>query len=275
MAKTYYELFIKPSANSELFSDLIFSLGYDAIEERDGFLILRSDEKTDELEFGLYEFAKKLSQTLGKKIQISIKKEIKNSIDWVKNYQNSVNPVEIDKFYIRADWHKDNPQKTNIIINPALAFGSGHHESTYGCVKMLEKYLKSTDKMLDVGSGSGILSIIGSNLGAIVDFCDTDEIAVKSSVENFEKNKISPNKYWIGSANKTDKKYDLVIANIIADIIFIISNDLKDRVKDEGFLILSGILEKDKERIKKHFLEFKFKETYKKNEWCSIVFKKG
>lgn len=275
MAKTYYELFIKPSENSELFSDLIFSLGYDAIEERDGFLILRSDEETKQLEFGLKEFAKKLSQILNKDVQVSIKKEVKDSVDWIKNYQDSVEPVEIDNFYIRANWHKENPQKTNIIINPALAFGSGHHESTYGCVKMLEKYLNSNDKMLDVGSGSGILSIIGTKLGARVDFCDTDEIAVASSVENFNINQAQTNEFWVGSANKTDKKYDLVIANIIADIIFIIANDLKSRLKEKSFLILSGILEKDEERIKKHFSEFEFIETYKKNEWCSIVFKKG
>ncbi len=274
MNKTYNEIYITPSDFYSYFVDFIFSLGYDAIEERDLSIIVRSEDDTSMLLFALEEYSKKLSLILNKTISLETKLEIKKNEDWIKNYRNSIKPISVGEFYIRPDWEKESAGKIDIVINPALAFGSGHHESTYGCILQLQKYLRKDDTLLDVGCGSGILSIVSAKLGAIVDICDTDELAVKSAKDNFELNNVSFFSSWTGSVNKTDKSYDIVVANIIADILVIISRDLTKSVKNGGVLILSGILEKYLDKVQAKFLQMKLIKKYKKNEWNTLVFKK-
>ncbi len=271
MDKTYNELLVTPSDNYSHFIDFIFSLGYDAIEEKDGSIILRSEESLYIVEFALREYSKKLSLALDKKITVKTAIKIKKNEDWVKKYQTSIQPIKVGKFYIRPDWEKGVDDKINIVINPALAFGSGHHESTYGCILQIEKYLKESDELLDVGCGSGILSIVGAKLGARVDICDTDELAVKSAKENFRLNSVNITNSWTGSVQNTDKRYDVVVANIIADILIMLADDLKKRVKVNGYLILSGILDKYIDRVEKKFSYMKIIEKYKKNEWFTLV----
>ena len=128
------------------------------------------------------------------------------------------------------------------MIDPALAFGSGHHQTTSNCLKFIPNLIKKDDNILDVGCGSGILSIAAAKLGANIDICDTDELSIQEAIKNAKLNNVIINNSWIGSANNSSKIYDLVIANIIADVLILISKDLKERVKQNGYLILSGIL---------------------------------
>jgi len=274
MNKTYNELCITPNHAYAHFVDFIFALGFDAIEEKGNSIIIRSEDELDLPIFALEEYSKKLSQSLKKDIHVETKKQIKKNEDWIKKYQDSIKPVCIGNFYIRPDWEKENESKNNIIINPALAFGSGHHESTYGCILQLQDYLKKGDTLLDVGCGSGILAIVAAKLGAVVDICDTDELAVKSAKENFEFNGVQCHDSWIGSVSDLDQEYDVVVANIIADILIMLSNDLKISVKKDGYLILSGILEKYIDKVEKKFSTMKLIKKYKKNEWFTLVFKR-
>ena len=101
--------------------------------------------------------------------------------------------------------------------------------------------LKKNDAVLDVGCGSGILSIACAKLEALVDICDTDEVALKSSSTNFALNNVAFGNSWVGSASMATKEYDVVLANIIADVLIMISKDLKNNLKQGGYLILSGI----------------------------------
>ena len=274
MHEIYNELCITPSSSYDQFIDFIFTLGFEAVEEKNNSIIVRSEDDLNLLSFALEEYAKKLSIAINKDIHVEIKQQSKKNEDWIEKYQKSIKPVSVGNFYIRPDWEEADNSKNNIVINPALAFGSGHHESTYGCILQLQNYLKKDDMLLDVGCGSGILAIVSAKLGAIVDICDTDEMAIKSAIDNFQLNSVQLCSSWVGSISKADKKYDVVVANIIADILIMLSKDLKNSVKKGGYLILSGILDKYINKVENKFSNMELIKKYKKNEWFTLVFKR-
>ncbi|WP_024954333.1 50S ribosomal protein L11 methyltransferase [Sulfurospirillum arcachonense] len=274
MKKTYYELQITPIGEYDRFADFILTLTNEAIEECDGVIIVRSEDDLDTIEFGVKVFAESLAASLNQDISVTTKLEEKPNIDWISSYQNSVQPIVVGKFYIHPSWIEPKKDKLNILIDPALSFGSGHHETTYGCLVMLQKYLQKNDKVLDVGCGSGILSIASSKLEAVVDLCDTDELAVKSAKENFKLNKERFHSSWLGSVQKSEAQYDVVIANIIADVLIMLASDLINTTKKEGILILSGILDKYIDRVEKRYSSLEVLEKYKKDEWYTLVLKR-
>jgi len=268
MNEYYFEFTVTPKNDLEIFSSFLLEVTNNALEEKNGSLIVRSSESLDDIEWA----TKQLSQ----KLQIPIKTKLlklKNE-DWISKYQNSIKPIEVGSFYIRPEWKKEKLNLTNIIINPALAFGSGHHESTSSCLLCIDKYVKFDFTLLDVGCGSGILAIAGEKKGAIVDICDTDEVSIKSSIDNFNLNNSKINKLWTGSANMSEMQYDVVLANIIADVIIMINKDLKLSVKRGGILILSGIINKYFDSIIQKFYDFEVIETIQKEEWHTLVLRK-
>ncbi len=265
MQEFYHELRITPASHLTLFSELLFEMTHNAIEERDGTLIIRDEAPLDDILWASEQFSKKVN------IPIQTTLEQKRNEDWISKYKNSINPIEIGSFYIRPDWIEKKENLIDIIINPALAFGSGHHETTSSCLKAIDKYLQKEDRLLDVGCGSGILSIAAEKKGAVVDICDTDDIAIESAKENFLLNDATINSAWVGSANQADKVYDIVLANIIADVILIINKDLKSAVKPHGILILSGIIEKYFSKVQEKFSDFHTLENIKKGEWHTLV----
>lgn len=274
MKETYNELQVTPFGEYDRFADFILTLTNEAIEECDGVIIVRSEEELDAIEFGVKVFAQSLAVTLNKKVSVETKLEVKENIDWISSYQKSVQPIEIGEFYIHPSWTTKKENKLNILIDPALAFGSGHHETTYGCLLMLQKYLQKDDKVFDVGCGSGILSIASAKLGANVDFCDTDELAVQSASDNFELNREKYNNSWTGSVQKREGVYDVVIANIIADVLIMLAPNLISATKKSGILILSGILDKYVQRVETRFNSMEILEKYKKDEWYTLVLKR-
>lgn len=268
MTEYYFELIIKPEKNYEIFVDLISSLTNEAIEELDGSIIARSEDDLGDIEYGVIEFAKAIDTKCD---TILSKKE---NIDWIKQYQESVKSIKIGKFFIRPSWEEEQESLIDIIIDPALSFGSGHHETTSSCIEAISKYVNKENSVLDVGTGSGILALASKKLGAKVDICDTDEVCIKDTKSNFELNNESFDNSWIGSANNAIKKYDVVIANIVADVLVFISNDLKKCLNEDGILIISGILDKHIDKVLRKFQDLEQVELIHKNEWVSVVFKK-
>ncbi len=274
MQQEYYELQITPNNKQDIFSDFIFECGIEAIEQKDDTLIVRSSEPLEELRWGVVEFAKKLSGLLKKDIRVKTEINKKRNEDWIEKYKNSVSAVEIGNFYIHPTWDKDKEGFINIIIDPALSFGSGHHETTSSCLELINKIVKKDDTFLDVGCGSGILSIAACKLGAKSDLCDSDEQSIQSAKNNFKLNNCNFKNIWVGSANKAEKQYDIVIANIVADVIIMISKDLKKCVKKGGYLILSGILDKYLDTVLQKFNDFEKVKIIKKSEWRTLQLKK-
>lgn len=267
MSKYYYELTIKPTNQYELFLDLVDSLTTDAIEEDELSIIVRSEDELEDLKFGIEEFSKAIN------IECKINYEKKENIDWVREYQKSVKAIEIGNFYIRPSWEEKKENKIDIIIDPALSFGSGHHETTSSCIEAIDEFVQEKQTVLDVGTGSGILAIAASKKGCIVDICDTDEVCVIDTKSNFELNKISFNDSWVGSTSKTTKQYDVVIANIVADVLVMIASDLKKRLNKDGLLIISGILDKHINRVLSKFNDLEQIKLIHKNEWVTVIFK--
>ncbi len=262
MEDKYIELTVKTKESLvDFLADFIMNFTNEAVEVSNEQIILRTSEDTTKLEEALKDF------------ECEVTKEEKENIDWIKAYQDSVQPIEAGEFYIHPSWHKEMPGKINILINPALAFGSGHHATTFSCLNAISKYVKSGNTLLDVGCGSGILALAAAFKGADVELCDTDPLAVDSAKENFELNKQTYSNIWVGSANKTDKKYDVVVANIIADVLKIIANELKSKLKDGSILIISGILDKKEHIVTDAFCDLELIERIQKDEWITLIYK--
>ncbi|MCV3426115.1 50S ribosomal protein L11 methyltransferase [Campylobacter lari] len=275
MQAHYYELFFQTDKEYlDLFLDLIFSLDIDAIEEKNDGIYIRSEEDIELIQIALQNFHQKLCEKFNTKIYFHSTLEKKENKNWIEEYKKGIQALTIDNIHIHTTWQKPMQDKINIIIDPALAFGSGHHESTYTCIEFLQKYTDDSKFCLDVGCGSGILSIIMAKLGAKVQACDTDELAIVASKENAKLNQVSFDDIWVGSINKSLHKYDIVVANIIADILIILEKDLKEKTKEGGILILSGILNKYEERIKDKFKDLTLLECKHKGEWLSLAYKK-
>ncbi len=272
MREYYYELVVTPSSHKEEIESFLMDHFYNGIEERSDSLILRSDEPLDDIVEKLEEYRKNLSQLWQEDIEIAIEQHKKPNIDWIEKYKKSITPVEVGEFYIYPSWYEPKKEKINIQIDPALAFGSGHHETTRGCLQAISKYIQRGDKVLDVGTGSGVLAIAAYKKGAVVDICDTDELAIEEAKKNFSLNEAKFNEAWVGSAANAKKKYDIVLANIVADVLVMIGSDIIRATKSGGFIILSGIIQKYRDKVLKKF-DLPIQEIIEDGEWITIILK--
>lgn len=274
MEEYYYELVVKVSAEHALFTDFLSDTLPVGFEETDDGFIIRSEEELDSIAWGLEQFGEALQKALGKTVEVECtQSKLKNS-DWIAIYQKSIEPLQIGKFYIHPTWDEKSPDLLNIEIDPALAFGTGHHPTTASCLLAVSSYVKEGDDVLDVGCGSGILGIGAMLLGAKVDACDTDPISVENSIQNAALNKLEFNNIWEGSSSLTDRKYDIVVANIVADVLTFIAKDLKNAMNDGAILILSGILDKYETKVLNFYKDCEIVEKIVKDEWVTLVLKK-
>jgi len=205
MQEHYYELVVKVSSHLPLFSDFLSDTVAIGFEEVDDGFIIRSEDSLETIEWGIEQFQEALQKALNETIELECTHSKLQNNDWIKEYQNSIQPIAIDKFYIHPTWDEPSSELLNIAIDPALAFGTGHHPTTASALKAISKYVKSEDTLLDVGCGSGILAIAAMKLGAKVDACDTDIVSVENSVVNAELNHEKFNNIWEGSCSLTDK----------------------------------------------------------------------
>lgn len=198
--------------------------------------------------------------------------------DWENNWKTYYHPIEIsDNIVICPSWEEYDvkPNQIKVTLDPGMAFGTGTHETTKLCIRVLEKYYVGKSSMLDIGCGSGILSITASLLGiSSIDGVDIDSIAIRISNENAVLNNIS-NINFI-NCNLTDeinKKYDIITANIVSDVIINLSSSICNFLNNNGIFICSGIIEQREADVITALLNngFNIIEKLYDNGWLCIV----
>ncbi|MDQ7086174.1 MAG: 50S ribosomal protein L11 methyltransferase [Sulfurovum sp.] len=271
MPNSYFELTVTlDDAFVESIADFILNIYEEGLELGEGKIIVRSES---DLTF-VKEALVSLCESLDNPIEMSFTLQEKENLDWIKSYQDSVQPIEAGKFYIFPSWYEPKAECINIKIDPALAFGSGHHATTFSCLEAISSHIKADMEVIDVGCGSGILGLACTKLGAKVTLCDTDPLSVDSTKENFSLNAEEYEALWEGSVNKAKQSYDVVIANIIADVLRFIVKDLKSACKKDGLLVLSGILDIKEDLVTESFKELTLLKRTLKDEWVTLVYKK-
>lgn len=203
--------------------------------------------------------------------------------DWQNNWKQYFHPMPIgEKLLIRPVWIDDYDADGRAVldIEPGLAFGSGSHPTTRLCLETLERYVKNGDEVLDIGCGSGILSIATLLLGAKHALgVDIDSLAVKTAKENAKQNGFAKDRFTAVQGNLSDKvsgKFDIVVANIVADIIMEFNTEVGKFLKDDGVYITGGIIENREDEVLYSFNQngFEVIERHENNGWLVFVLKK-
>lgn len=202
--------------------------------------------------------------------------------DWNENWKKYFKAFDIgDKLAVCPSWEKyDNTDgRTVISIDPGAAFGTGTHATTYLCLSILENEITSESSVLDIGTGSGILAIAAALLGAkSVSGIDIDAQSVKTARENAALNGVSEkSEFTVGNlAEKASGQYNIVCANIVADVIIRLFENVADFMTDDGILIVSGIIDMRAKDIEKAAKErgFKIRESLTREEWWAYVLEK-
>lgn len=203
--------------------------------------------------------------------------------DWENNWKQYFHPIPVgEKLLIRPTWEDEYEAGDRKVLNiePGLAFGTGTHETTRLCLQTLEKYIEEGTTVLDIGCGSGILSLAALLLGAKqVTGVDIDALAVKTAQENGEANGFSEPEYKILQGNLTDKvegKFDVVVANIVADVIIMFCKDVASFMKEDAVFITSGIIDTREQDVIDAFNKYGFeiKARHTEGGWVCFECKK-
>ncbi|MED4037996.1 50S ribosomal protein L11 methyltransferase [Niallia taxi] len=207
-----------------------------------------------------------------------------NEEEWATAWKKYYHPVKIsEKFTIVPTWEEYTPVNSDELIielDPGMAFGTGTHPTTVLCIQALERIVKKGDTVIDVGTGSGVLSIAASMLQAkSVLALDLDEVAVQSAKLNLKLNKVHETA-TVQQNNLLDgitQESDVIVANILAEVIVRFTDDVYRLLKEDGYFIASGIILQKKEEVKAAILAsgLEIVETVQMEDWISITAKKG
>lgn len=279
MMKTYkqFKIFTNP-INVDLVSGLLWQLDIDGINETDSGLIVFVGSTKNVLRSDIENI---LHQIVDEKhiISFTIEEETLEDKNWNEEYEKNVRVIEVtDHIVIKPSFKDYTPKKDQIIItiDPKMSFGTGEHATTRLVLKFIEKYLHGDETVLDVGSGTGVLGIGAVMLGAKSAICiDNDEWCSLNGSENVKTNNLeSKIEIRLGEINQViEKDFDLIVANINKHILLEIAEEIRNKIKETGTVILSGLLIVDEEDIIQKFALFGFRTINKSvmDEWCALV----
>jgi len=201
------------------------------------------------------------------------------SKNWNAEWEANFKPISIDDLYIRATFHEPSPTHTQeLIISPKMAFGTGHHETTYMMLQYLNQIDLKGQSVLDYGCGTGILTVFAKMRGCDkITGLDIQEEAIENTTEHFHLNSISTEDLTVKLGDLDQirgEKYDLILANINRHILLKNANALRDHLAIEGRLMLSGILRVDKVLITNTYSDtgLELIDEKSKGEWCCFLF---
>lgn len=211
-------------------------------------------------------------------------------IDWMNNWKEFFHAFTIDDILIKPTWEEvdaADEDKILIEIDPGISFGTGKHETTQLCIRQLRKYMKAGDEVLDVGCGSGILSIVSLKLGAgHLTGTDIDDDCITSTWDNFAVNRLDRSRgdFYVGNLiddttlqeTVGTECYDIVVANILADVIIPMAPVIPARLKEGGVFITSGIIDFKEQAVRTAIEEagMTVLEVTHQGEWVSITARK-
>jgi len=263
----------------DIISGMLWQLDIDGINEFDNYLTAFVNE-TKSVTLKDVENILKTLVTENLIRSFSVKEEIIEDRNWNEEYEKNVKVIEVtDRIVIKPSFKEYSPKPNQIIItiDPKMSFGTGDHATTKLVIRLIEKYISSGEKVLDVGSGTGVLAICAVMLGAKSAIgIDNDEWCLLNGNENVKANNLE-NRVEIKLGELKDlieKDFDLVVANINKNILLEIASGLKLKMKKTGTLILSGLLYTDENDIVKAYsaMNFILKERSALDEWIALVF---
>lgn len=212
-------------------------------------------------------------------------------VDWVNNWKQYFHQFYVDDILIIPSWEDVKPEdegKMIIHIDPGTAFGTGMHETTQLCIRQIKKYVTDTTRILDVGCGSGILGMLALKFGAAYSVgTDLDPCAIDATHENMKENGVSKDRYEVMIGNIIDdkeiqdcvgyEKYDIVAANILADVLVALTPVIVNQLKPGGIYITSGIID-DKEEVVKQAVSdagLELLDVTYQGEWVCVTARKS
>ncbi len=197
--------------------------------------------------------------------------------DWNESWKKEFRPIDVgEHFTILPPWGEKKKNRFNLVIDPAMAFGTGHHATTRSCLVLMERYAKRSGKQsfLDLGTGTGILAIAATHLGyKRVVAVDIDPLAVDASRKNAELNKTKSIEIRQGSITDLNETYDFIAANLVSGVLVLLASALAAHLKHRGFVILSGIMIGQEQEVIDAILRTGLQplERYYDDKWVTLV----
>jgi len=276
-----YKIYCQPF-NAELISGIMWDFDITGLMEDDDHITVFTSGSSKDSEDQFNQALKKIQKD-NLISSFKIEKEILEDQNWNRLWEKSREVIRVSDRIIIKPTFKDYSTKANEIvltIDPKMSFGTGEHQTTKLILKALEKVVRPGMKVLDVGSGTGILSIAAVKLGAgKVVAVDFDEICFENCRENCVINEVDSSfEILTGEIDDVkEKDFDLILANIQKNVLLEIAEKIRQRLNENGMVILSGLLTSDKIAIEEKYYSLGFKtiQVEQMDEWIAIVFSEG
>jgi len=261
-------------SNEEILLALLTVYPIESFEEHDGYMIayIPEDECDQETHNGIHNTIQKFN------VEYSV--DTIEPQNWNALWEASFEPVLVDDFcVVRADFH-DRPAgiKYDIVINPKMAFGTGHHETTYMMMAAMRDLEMKNTSVFDYGCGTGILAVLASKMGSNpIDAIDIEEESYENTLENATLNGVENIVVACSDLEGFEaKKYDIILANINRNVLLNSAEELYNRLNDDGILLLSGILDVDEELVTDKYVSagFKVEKVISRGYWRCIELSK-